>query len=243
MMTSPSKDRPFSVSAAQNFQRCPKSWEFKYVRGEDTQVPAENRDIGSAVHEALAIGFTEDLAAATATLGTEWSLRKIQSPKATYLRMVEGILSNPPFNPDSLLHVEVELREEVNGQPFIGYVDIAHRVDDETVKILDWKVTDNERLPEELLWDYQLNLYAWMSRSLYPWAKRFMVGHYYPKLRRGVEVEINPTIRDFVVSQLALLSESAGLLARGEARFPATPGNHCSWCDHLAKCPEGKSFT
>lgn len=97
-------------------------------------------------------------------------------------------------------------------------------------------MTRHRRTAQQLFTDRQLNLYAWMARHRWPWARAVYASHHYPLLDEVVRVRLRPARMDAVVVAIDALATKIA----ANTEFAATPGTHCGHCLWSHGCPDAE---
>lgn len=246
-----------SVSSTQTYLRCPQRYEFKYVQRLEPPAAADAHSRGAAaygrvLHSALQAAYeqhkhcsagscsTMDLhfTAARAAIERAWEEEGL-SPHGgdmyAAIERIQGVLEalDAP-NPADV--VGVEQRAEVDspaGARLKGFLDLVLRVDSDAIVVWDWKVTGNRLTHEALVADYQMNLYAYAVRQMFPWAKRVYLVHYYPTKKSEVRVAASPDHEDDAMATFEATVE----MIESDSAFEPRPGEQCGGCDFQSVCP------
>jgi CRISPR/Cas system-associated exonuclease Cas4 (RecB family) len=220
-----------SVSSSSAYEECPRRYQFAYVDRVPeprTQVP-ESWRFGTVVHAGLEVGYQRHR-----DVGFSQNLAHT-IPAARYRaeRVVGRSLANTRLWPAEILGVEHFFRTVTpEGLRIAGAADLVLKVGADGVEIRDHKVTRYVRTPEQLVSDFQLNLYGWLAQQTWPWAQRVFVSHHYPLMRSVVRVELDQAR---VAETIERLRATAGL-AEADVAFAPTPGAHCSRCAYRGHC-------
>jgi len=149
--------------------------------------------------------------------------------------IVQQVLdSHQPITPSEVLGVEKRLEATTSdGTHVIGVADLVHTLGG-AVEVVDHKVTSRAASStEDLAADFQLNLYAWMARHMWPEASRVYVSHHYPPLQRTVRV-LSPTeAQEDAVARVEAVAE----MIDTDEQFAPIVGEHCAACPYQPKCP------
>lgn len=138
------EDMTWSYSRLSSFEQCPYKWFMSYIRDEE-EAPAFYASYGSFVHRLIRRFYDGELTAkelpdafllgfSTEVLGK----RPAQSTVVKYIRAGLDYFENfTPF-PYETVAVEKELHFDLNGVPFVGFVDYLGKKDGKYV-VLDHK--------------------------------------------------------------------------------------------------------
>ncbi|MFW6010384.1 MAG: RecB family exonuclease, partial [Gemmatimonadota bacterium] len=234
--------RPLSATSLKTYRRCPRQWAFRYVEGlEEEDKPFFN--LGTAVHAALETFYDGRVAAPAPLEATLEAFHEAfdpaayESPEEADRRRADGVKMVKDFHarhaPDfePALAVEKRLNFELEGVTFRGMVDRIDKVDDDRLRIVDYKTGRSFDL-DRVRTDPQLTLYqVGVERKLGMEVASLVL--YHVPSQTPFEVERHPPER---VEELRAAVRKA---VRGirEERFEPEPGGHCRWCDFKPWCP------
>ena len=243
-----------SVSSTREYEGCPRRYRFGYLdkRPKDRPAPVSWR-FGSAVHAGLEAGYrhlaeqpeaglSERLLAASLAVDAAWDELGLDTDdddegrrRASWL--VGRSLARDVIDADRVLGVEVALRGEVcDDERIIGFADLVLARDDDTLEIVDHKVTRWRATPAKLGADFQLNLYGELARRRWPWARTVRVTHHYPLGPDAVSAVLDT---QSMADALVHVHETAAAI-RSDRDFTPTPSERCGHCPWLPSCPEGQ---
>ncbi len=234
--------RRLSHSQVRMYLRCPQQWKLKYV----DRLPEEPKpwfNLGSAVHAALEAFYDGRVAEPPPVEELEEVFRTEFDPeaypdesererrRADGVKMVEDFHAKhaPGFEP--ALAVEKRLDFELEGVPFVGFVDRVDRTEDDRLRIVDYKTgrgLDQERART----DAQLTLYQVGSERAFGREVAALCLYHVPTQtpfeagRHGEE-------------RVEALRRRVRTVARGirEGAFEPDPGPYCDRCDFRPHCP------
>ena len=245
------KKRRHSVSSCNEYERCPRRYEYGYVMRlpQDRLVPTAWR-YGSVVHAALEAAYKKVLrgmplaqtkSLALDALSAAWVSEDMPDDAEWIARaeqVVADAIEKDPIGVAEILGVEQYFKSSMNaGLEFGGFADLVLRLDECTVEIVDHKVTSHASTPEDLQMNAQLNLYGFFALEKYSWADRVVVTHHYPPLRSTVSAELLPEKMNEVVASLVGLARQA----EADTEFVPCPGEYClscPWADRCDAAPE-----
>lgn len=243
--------RRHSVSACSEYERCPRRYRYGYVDRlpHDRPVPAAWRH-GTVVHHALETAYrarqdgaplVSTIPGALEALDDAWMTEGLPDDAAWRARsrdMLRTTLAEDQLDTSDILGVEQGFRATLpSGRYFAGYADLVLRRDDETIEIVDHKITKYARTADELATNPQLNLYGWFAQREWPWARRVLASHHYPVLDQVVTVELSQGSMQSTVDRLDAIAAHAD----ADREFPPTPGPECSSCPWFSRCPAQQS--
>jgi CRISPR/Cas system-associated exonuclease Cas4 (RecB family) len=235
-----------SQSSCNEYERCPRRYWFAYVDRTPTErrVPRHWR-FGTVVHAGLEAAFRavqgtdrparEAVEPALAGLRDSWAEEAMPAGQlARAERLVRRSVAAQDLTGRQILGVEEWFRDRTPfGHRLAGAADLVLEPTPGILEIRDHKVTRHRKTPAELFADRQLNLYAWMARRRWPWARAVYASHHYPLLGAVVRVRLRPARSDAVVRAIDALATRIG----NDDAFAATPGAHCAHCIWSHLCP------
>ncbi len=253
-----------SYSSLTMYERCPRSYAFRYLERLPGHVPAGRFAFGSAVHRAFEVFVRERtragapwadtldlevlLAACHEVLdGAGLELDELARLRAAARPVLERFLrreaqrETAPIAAEMGFGVEVLLPGGLGTVRFVGYIDRVDRAADGSTVILDYK-TGRTRSQVEVDADRQLTAYAYAAAhgALRDPASGALLppasrlGLYFAD--EGVEVSTTRTVADLVRFEQDLVEMVT--LAR-EGRFEPRPERwSCHWCEYRQDCPD-----
>ena len=245
--------KAWSVSAAQQFEACPKQFWFQRVEGVPVDGPKPTHVlIGIVAHAGLeaawryrkaskAVGPMDDTATwemAKAGIAESWlaefKCAPVEKPIewGRIMEMVDKVLVAESESYDQILDVEHKFFFRA-GMNVIAYADLLRRLDEHTIHIRDWKSRSRPSKPEDLVDDFQLGVYAEAARRSYDWVETVMASHYYPPIATEVMVEISPERSAAALSRLRAVKE----MATHETEWPTVRSARCAQCPYQPICP------
>jgi putative RecB family exonuclease len=256
-----------SYSSLTMYERCPRSYAFRYVERLPGHVPPGRFAFGSAVHRAFEVFVRERTRAGApwvhgpdfeALLGTcdealdgaGLDLDELTRLRAAARPVLERFLrreaqrETAPVAAEMGFGVDVPLPDGVGTVRFVGYVDRVDRAADGSTVILDYK-TGRTRSQVEVDADRQLTAYAYAAAhgalrdpaSGAPLPPASCLGLYFAD--EGVEVSTTRTAADLARFEEDLVEMVT--LAR-EGRFEPRPERwSCHWCEYHQDCPDASA--
>jgi RecB family exonuclease len=239
------------------YERCPRSYAFRYVERLPGHVPPGRFAFGSAVHRAFEVYVRERtradalwadgpdlgtlLAACDEVLDELARLRAAARPVLERFLEGEAWRETTPVAAEIGFGVDVPLPDGLGTVRFVGYVDRVDRAPDGSTVILDYK-TGRTRSQVEVDADRQLTAYAYAAAhgalrdpatgAPLPPASR--LGLYFAD--EGVEVGTTRTVADLTRFEQDLVEMVT--LAR-DGRFEPRPERwSCHWCEYRQECPD-----
>ena len=246
----PPRPRWHSVSSTYSYEICPRRSWFGYVERTPeprSEVPSGWR-FGTVVHAGLEAGYkhhrtvgrsrnlAHTIPVAVDAVRASWADEGIPDDARELgraERVVRASLATTRLWPSEILGVERYFRATTpEGFRVAGAFDLVLRGGPGVVEIRDHKVTRYVRSPDDLVTDFQLNLYGWLVRQTWPWAEKILMSHHYPLLRQVVRVELDAARMEAAIQRV----RTVGAVAEADTRFDPTPGEHCATCAYRGVC-------
>ncbi len=115
----------------------------------------------------------------------------------------------------------------------LGFIDRVDLVDDQTIRVVDYKTNRMLFTREEVDQSLQMSLYEVAVRRLWPWVKN--VEMVFVMLRHGLRMQTTRTPEQL---QAALdYVEALGEQTESATEFAPALNANCGYCDHRAHCP------
>jgi len=233
-----------SVSRLKRYEQCPCAFKLHYV-DELPSEPGIPGEFGKLLHDTLQqlfqwvvdeefTGFLpEDRM--VALYREAWS-RSGLTGLALYQEGLTILRSyvrrHPKVDHFNVLGIEIEFNLQLEEFIVNGRIDRVDRVDDETVRIIDYKSNRMLFHREEVDFDLQMSCYALAARELYPWAKRFeFVFH---MLRH--DLHMGTTRSDEQIQDAAGYIVALGRETECTQDYPPRLNPNCGYCDHRRQC-------
>jgi RecB family exonuclease len=237
-----SAQKSLSASSIESYERCP--LQFKLSR--DWHIPEEAPaalQYGSAMHLALrhyydAVRFERPVTSADVVqifrdefakaAITEDYQRELYEQQG--VRQLQDFIAAAQSNLPSVLHTEQGFEVEIGGAQVSGRIDRIDRVEDGSVRIVDYK-TGNPRSEKDADKSLQLSIYALAAARKWDYKVSALA------LQNLEDGSMAVTRRDETQLGKATeqVREAAANIAAG--KFEATPGYHCEWCAYRSLCP------
>lgn len=236
-----------SVSRLKLLEQCPAAYAFRYIHKVPQEGKAEAPEFGSLLHEVLEELFgavvREEYSGAIsedALLGIYRDLWKryrlegldLYQQGTNILR--EFARRAPPVDHFSILAVEQEFNIRIGEFLVNGFMDRVDKVDDETIRVIDYKSNRILFSREEVDTDLQMSIYGIAAREIWPWAKR--VEFVFHMLRHNTMIATSRTAEQ--LADCAAYVVALGRHSEEATEFPATLNGNCSYCDYRGRCPE-----
>lgn len=243
----------FSCSRISTFRKCPKAFEFSYIKGSAEEFETIEKHLGTAVHEVfewvfseIQTGRTPSLVEVEARYRETWS--KLDIPAARIVKkgvsaedyFSQGLEMTLRYHQNTLsvddeitLHIEYPFDYDLGaGRLYHGIIDRVARHRDGMLRLVDYKT--GRSLPD-VYGDLQLRSYCLPMFAIYPddvieicyeglREGRSLVGRIHRRDVSALQREIHESIDEILSCQV----------------FPARPSTLCAWCGHQPNCTEGR---
>jgi RecB family exonuclease len=263
--------RHFSASALNTFAECPRKWFYKYVCAAVEDPGSAASAYGTAVHSALEDFHGEfprpkarDAAAMRARIREHitWAFERnrsgfetavefelqVRRAQRTVQRYVNWLLAMEREAPFEVLGREVAANLELEGRPFVGYIDRLDR-DERSggVSVVDYKTGNIAATPAEYgdkvrrFRDFQLPFYYWARTDAGDRVTKLVLIPLKDAMHdvRPVVLTVggNITIAELERSRARMI-ELSDLLGAGRiADFePTTDPAACTYCNYASAC-------
>ena len=234
-----------SYSRLTRYETCPLSYKLHYIDRQEAE-PGIPLRFGKAIHAVLERLLQHTLdeeqegplseKRALALYREAWAEEGLTGLElfAEGIGILKNfILEQGMVDPHDVLAVEKEFELQVGPFRVIGFIDRVDRVDDETLKIVDYKTNHALFTRDEVEASLQLSLYAIAAKHLWPWAKKIELEFW--MLRHGVK---QATTRTPEQLDAALdYVQTLGHAMEAATAFPARLNPNCVHCDHRHHCP------
>jgi putative RecB family exonuclease len=253
-----------SYSSLTMYERCPRSYAFRYVERLPGHVPPGRFVFGSAVHRAFEAYLDERLRADAVAphrpgLGTllaacdevldgaglapheRASLGAAARPVLERFLDLEAQRDSTPIAAELGFGVAVLLPSGLGTIRFVGYIDRVDRATDGSTVICDYK-TGRTRSQAEVDADRQLTAYAYAAArgalrdpaSGAPLPPASRLSLYFAD--KGVEVATTRTADDLATFERELVDM---VMLAGAGHFEPRPERwSCHWCEYREDCPD-----
>ena len=242
------RNQHLSFSRLSRFEQCPLSFKLHYI----DQIPANPSPplvFGKAVHAVLEKLLWEHcLEGKVGPLSTGRAVELWQEESQAdgmasggIARFQEGVELLSAFvrqqgvvDPASILGVEQEFSFPVGPFTVVGFIDRVERLDEHTIRIVDYKTNQQLFSREEVEGSLQLSLYQLAARQLWPWAKHVRLS--YHMLRHGLSQDTERT--EAQLEAVVKYVETVGRSTEEAREFLPRLNPFCPSCDHRGQCPE-----
>jgi len=239
------RNEHLSVSRLRLYEQCPRAFYFRYVNKGETAPRGEAAAFGTALHAALELIYQWIIREEYSGLFpmdqlVECYRQAWQESKLTDVAMYqEGLQilrmyarSRGPIDHFSILATEQEFNVDVDGFVMNGYIDRVDKVDDDALKIVDFKSNRKLYSRNELDSDLQMSVYGIAARHLYPWAKR--VTFEFHMLRFDVIQKTERTSQQIDDARGYVVS--LGRQTESDTTWEPRLNENCAYCDHRRRC-------
>jgi CRISPR/Cas system-associated exonuclease Cas4 (RecB family) len=246
-----------SVSSTREYEGCPRRYRFGYrdKRPQDRPVPATWR-FGSVVHEGLEAAYRHALQhpdstsaersnLAVAAIDASCEQHDLTNDPRTRHRAIWHVtraLAKDVLglaDAERILGVEEAFRDRITDvDRVVGFADLVLQRRDDTVEIVDHKVTRYRTTPDELRDDLQLNLYGYLARRRWPEATGIVGTIHYPTGPATVSVLFDDERMDAAYARIRATADR--IVADSE--FEPQPSERCDHCPWQPSCAEGTAY-
>jgi len=239
------KNDHLSFSRVTRWEQCPLAFKFHYIDHAQAAPPGPERGFGKALHwvaEHLVRDVMEHeligplpLDRARHLWMEAWT-RENLSGVALYQEGLEllarFIQRQGVIDHRDELGAEVEFHLPVGPFVLLGFIDRVQRVDDRTIRIVDYKSNRLLFSREEVETSLQMSIYQAAARQAWPWAER--VELVFDMLRHDCCLSTERNAEQ-VAAALAYV-EATGRQIETATNFPARPNANCVYCDYTEHC-------
>jgi len=239
------KNQHLSYSRLSRFETCPLSYRLHYIEKKQAE-PGLPLRFGKTLHAVLERLLQETLEdERSGPLSEEraielyreaWSAEGLTGMEVFAAGLVilrDFLRDQGVVDHRDVLAIEKEFRLPVGPFTVLGFIDRVDWVDDETIRVTDYKSNHQLFTRDEVETSLQLSLYHVAAQRLWPWAKKVKLTFW--MLRHGVKQETTRT-EEQLADALAYV-ETLGWQTETATEFPARLNANCSYCDHRKDCP------
>ena len=229
-----------SFSRLDTFQQCPRKYRLRYL-DKRKALRADSLEFGTILHEVLEAVLTDLIAARCwgAVPGdvVEHHYREQWTKHGLTCRELweegERLLANwaarfGELQPGRVLAMEKPFRMQLAGYTMAGVIDRVDRIDDQTVRVIDYKTSRAWMLPDKSM---QLAIYGTAARSLYG-VERVQVAFDMLRHDQLVVCDLSPAMMDASAEWAHVLAEQLQQASEYAPRL----NTFCHWCDYRAAC-------
>jgi len=245
----PFENEHVSPSRLKTYENCPKRFRYQYVlEAPKSQTDMSAAEFGIMIHSAFEIVFDwvrgeefvgvipeEKIVESYRVAFDEASLVGVDVFREGFDLFRSYFNRHPDVDHWNVLDVEREFEVEIEGIPFLGYMDRVDKIGKDEIEIIDYKTNRMLFDRHELASDVQASIYLLAAPILWPWAKRFSFRFDMLRFDRAQVVTRTPAELDVArmyVADLVRRIESEG------ADWRAKLGPLCGWCPYSDRCFE-----
>jgi putative RecB family exonuclease len=234
-----------SYSRLSRFEQCPLAYQLHYI---DRKQPERGIPVrfGTAIHVALERLIREVVdreyvgplseQRAVEHYRTAWNFEGLIGLELFQegLKIIKDFVrAEGHVNHRNILAVEKEFELAVGRFTVLGYIDRVDYVDDETIRIVDYKSNRQLFTRDDVDFSLQMSLYQLAARQLWPWVKKIELSFW--MLRHGLRQDTTRTEEQLeaAVGYVQALGEQL----ETATDFPARLNPNCTYCDHRKSCP------
>jgi RecB family exonuclease len=233
-----------SFSRLNRFAECALSFRLHYVDQLPSE-PSEAATFGAAIHAALEELVLEHVREERRdALSEEHATQHWRQAFADAglrglglfeegLELVRGFVREQGvLDAHDVLAIEEAFQIRIGEFDVVGVLDRVDRVDEQTIRIVDYKSNRLLYSQGEVDTSLQMSLYQLAARELWPWATRVQSSFW--MLRHGVHQEAERTPDELDATRHYV--QALGRALAEATEFPARLNANCAWCDHRRHC-------
>jgi RecB family exonuclease len=244
LIKAPFKNEHLSVSRLKTYVQCPLKFKLSYVDGRREEMGKEKADLGKLVHRALEIiyrrakehrytGPVPDRGVIRCyRLAFEEGFTTGDEAYREGLKMVRAYLVGRALDHSRILGLEQGFDLPLEGFTVHGYIDRIDKVDDRTVKVVDYKSGGYLFTREEVDNDLQMSVYGLAAMQMFPWAD--YVQYEFEMVFHNVTLATARTPQQLI--DTAGYVVSLGRMIESADHMPAKLNELCPWCDYRGVC-------
>lgn len=232
-----------SASRVNTFEMCPLQYFNKYVKKVYVSEKYERMlGIGSLVHKAIELlseyPVRENISKCVLRAVKEVGKQAVLAPDM--VEEAEDMIKNwfsPSKFENETIAVEQQFNFNISGVSLFGYIDKAEKINDNTVKVIDYKTGYKYYTESELKDSNQLLIYA--MAAFHKWnPENVIICYDMVKHDRRVEIQVDESdIRD-KFQYLQTIYETIF----GDFEPKAITGSHCVWCPYKGVCRDYSNY-
>ena len=248
---------PLSYSRVSTYNECPRKFELKYIQ----RIPEHPHwyfSYGKSIHAVLerllschlgedGLLYWDDVAlfptSLSQLLDENWLTDGYADPTDEDRKRRQALRVLTAFFPvfqstwQQMIYVEHTINTEIDGIPFVGIVDRIDRINDNVLRIVDYKSARPRESSALTSHRFQVALYASALSQLKEFrGKRFILQTYY--LRENLKAEMDEGADNCIAKSLEVLASTAHRILQGD--FRGKRGSRCFSCDYRDICPTSR---
>lgn len=247
-----------SASMIKTFNQCRRKFEEVYVLGNRSQ-GSDATGLGSSFHAGVEYvnklrleeglsEMTEEIVEAAKDVYRETAIKVNIQERAAFdegLNLLERYLWEMDLEP-KVVGVELEFPEDFTteeGVPLRGFIDLVEEVDEDTIRVRDYKTS---RVPiswEEAQTDVQLSMYNEFVTSFFPQYSNVLLELDFVRLGKTVPSKRNSIQRSNFRKELVIYYKQIQDFIKKQSKKAATRekgflNSYCGWCEARTSCPQ-----
>jgi putative RecB family exonuclease len=239
------RNQHLSYSRLSRYEQCPLSYKLHYI---DRNQPERGLPVrfGTAIHVALERLIREVIdqeyvgplseERAIDLYRTAWNFEGLTGLELFQegLQIIKDFVrAEGHVDHRDILAVEKEFELTIGRFTVIGYIDRVDYVDEQTIRIVDYKSNRQLFTRDDVDFSLQMSLYQLAARQLWPWAKNVKLTFW--MLRHGVQQHTTRTEEQLDAARNYV--QALGEALETSTEFPARLNPNCVYCDHRKSCP------
>lgn len=237
-------NRHLSFSRLQRYEQCPLAFRLHYIDKLESEPGVELR-FGKAVHWVLEqlvgehaidrrneplspehaldlwqVAWTNEGLTGVGLFGEGSEILK------SFCR-TEGVV-----DPRNVLAVEQPFEIAIGRFRVVGAIDRVDRIDDQTIRVRDYKSNRIVFTRDEVAESLQLSIYHLAAQQLFPWARAIELQ--YDMVRHDIKLRTSRTLEQLEAAQRYVIA--VGEQTENAREYPARPNPNCVYCDHKKQC-------
>jgi len=242
------KNEMISVSRIKRYEQCPLAFKLHYVdkkKGEYSQTLV----FGSLLHAVLEnlykwakeeefSGFI-DPKQIHEEYDRQWKQFNIVGLDEYNegLEIITDYLKGTEIDCYDILDIEHEFTVEINDYTFNGKIDLVLKVNDNTIRIIDYKSNRQLFTQSEIDSDLQLSIYNIIARDTWKWVKNVELEFHMLRHNR-IQKPSKPRTKEECENAIRYMIAIAKRTEDKNTKFEARLNSFCSYCDQCNNCEE-----
>ena len=151
------------------------------------------------------------------------------------LSIIKDYMDEKKYDCYDIIDIEHEFNVEIDNYTFNGRIDLCEKVNDETIKIIDYKSSRQLYTISEIDSDLQLSVYNIIAKKVWPWAKNIelelhMIRH------NKIQKPSKPREDYECINALRYMTAVARRTEDSNTKFLAKLNSYCCYCDQCDNC-------